>query len=84
MRVICINEGKRTVSSTGDPVDGPIPVVGNEYYVIDDIVHEGKLFYELAEFPRTPTKIDYFNSHMFAVPSELDETELVKERVLCV
>lgn len=84
MRVLCIHGGKRTVSSTGSHVEGPIPVVGNYYIVISDIVNDDELFYELAEFPRTTDRIDYFSSKMFAVPSSIDETEIVKEREVTV
>lgn len=79
MRVICISEGS---GPNGDAYMPPI-IVGNPYNVkSQEVLNDGKMYYELHEIPP-----DHFfrerylyACYLFAVPSEIDETELINHK----
>lgn len=79
MKVLCIDanwDGKGRI---------PNPIIGEYYNVVNEEVEGSTVWYELAEFPPTPTRRDYerinqYESTGFAPTSDIDEKELVKER----
>lgn len=87
MRVICLLTGNpdKTFDCMGNKgVYVPPVYVGNEYTVVDKDIHNGRLFYELAEVPPDGFIHFQYESKMFGIPSDIDETELVKDREICV
>lgn len=82
-KVICINSGSvgKTFDNKGNRgVYVPNIYVGSEYNVCDELIYNGKLFYELAEVqPDYPTKYMY-ESVLFGVLSFIDEAELIDSK----
>lgn len=74
MKVMCI-DGEWKGTAIGKPAFGVI------YTVIDSVKSQGIVWYELAEFPPDRRgRRDHYESKAFIPLSDIDETELVKER----
>lgn len=78
MKLICIKQESYD-GVTGDKINNPILIVGNEYTIEDIVERQDKgVYYRLRE----TRWLEVFHSSLFAVISDIDETELVNEREL--
>lgn len=84
MKVFCTKQGHDNiaVNQYGGKKRVPVPVVGNEYTVVDQICKADIVYYELAEIPPNGNHYYYYCHTFFSLLSDIDETELINEKEL--
>lgn len=76
MKAICIKEATK---NTHNIPNLPTPKVGEEVTVIaEQYMYEG-FYYHIEEYPEYQGHRLWYNVNNFALPSDLDETDLVNE-----
>lgn len=83
MSVLCIHSGTKWLDQQGNQVDpdvGPSPTEGECYNVVDIFTFTEGPYYQLAEIPPTSTHTFIFWHEMFVPVSDIDETELIRQR----
>lgn len=80
-KVLCIKSSKDCIDYMGKRVEssGINVVVGEYYTVIEEIDFQDGVYYFLNEIPAYTNEV--YHSSLFALVSDLDETDLVNEKV---
>lgn len=82
MKVICIQSASYCHNNIDGTTLPPTKLnIGGEYNVIDGHNYSDGYYYELLEIKRYNGMVRLFHSRMFAQVSDIDETELVNEKM---